>query len=165
MKELKQLVRNVIAPEMGLGHSDSAVKSAVNTKDTSSASVATATSAAAAEQVVDTPASTLTAKAEDLSLSQSDQEARPEQECKTCLLHNTGRHSFDRAYEENDESVVIVEAVDNDVDGGGSFALVPDTKGTYIDRDRGIRTRQATDGVDDAEEEMGKERYGIRILG
>ncbi|KAF9305458.1 hypothetical protein BGZ74_010124 [Mortierella antarctica] len=117
MKELKQLVRNVIAPEMGLGHSDSAVKSAVNTKDTSSA------------------------------------------------LHNTGRHGFDRAYEENDESVVIVEAVDSDGDGGGSFALVPDTKGTYIDRDRGVRTRQATDGVDDVEEEMGMERYGIRILG
>ncbi|KAF9586208.1 hypothetical protein BGW38_008521 [Lunasporangiospora selenospora] len=30
MKELKQLIRNVIAPEMGLGHSDSAVKSASN---------------------------------------------------------------------------------------------------------------------------------------
>ncbi|KAI1315079.1 hypothetical protein EDD11_001321 [Mortierella claussenii] len=28
MKEVKQLVRGVIAPEMGLGHSDSAVKSA-----------------------------------------------------------------------------------------------------------------------------------------
>lgn len=80
-------------------------------------------------------------------------------------LHSTGRHGFDRAYEENDESVVIVEAVDSDGDGGGSFALVPDTKGTYIDRDRGVRTRQATDGVDDAEEEMGMERYGIRILG
>ncbi|KAF8926051.1 hypothetical protein BGZ58_000235 [Dissophora ornata] len=33
MKEVKQLVRGVIAPEMGLGHSDSAVKSAVATQE------------------------------------------------------------------------------------------------------------------------------------
>ncbi|KAG0342307.1 hypothetical protein BG000_005590 [Podila horticola] len=88
MKELKQLVRNVIAPEMGLGHSDSTVKSAANsntttTKGTSSASEAITT---ATPEAVDTPASTLTAKVEDLSLSQNDQETRgPEQECKTCL--------------------------------------------------------------------------------
>ncbi|KAG0030922.1 hypothetical protein BGZ81_002062 [Podila clonocystis] len=90
MKELKQLVRNVIAPEMGLGHSDSAVKSAANnnthnnTKDASSTSEAIVTSVS--EQVVDTSVSALTTKTEDLSLSQSDQDARgPEQECKTCL--------------------------------------------------------------------------------
>lgn len=89
MKELKQLVRNVIAPEMGLGHSDSTVKSAANsnttttTKGASSASEAITT---ATPEAVDTLASTLTAKVEDLSLSQNDQEARgPEQECKTCL--------------------------------------------------------------------------------
>ncbi|KAG0196075.1 small nuclear RNA activating complex, polypeptide 3, partial [Mortierella sp. GBA30] len=33
MKEVKQLVRTIIAPEMGLGHSDSAVKSAVADKE------------------------------------------------------------------------------------------------------------------------------------
>ncbi|KAF9360635.1 hypothetical protein BGX34_007657 [Mortierella sp. NVP85] len=33
MKEVKQLVRGIIAPEMGLGHSDSAVKSAITDKE------------------------------------------------------------------------------------------------------------------------------------
>lgn len=91
MKELKQLVRNVIAPEMGLGHSDSAVKSAQANStpqvDASSTPAAPAPPPPVEQVVVDTPVSALTVKAENLSLSQNNEhEAQgPEQECKTCL--------------------------------------------------------------------------------
>ncbi|KAF8987589.1 hypothetical protein BGZ52_003775 [Haplosporangium bisporale] len=88
MKELKQLVRNVIAPEMGLGHSDSAVKSAqANSTPQVDASSTPAPAPPVEQVVVDTPVSALTVKAEDLSLPQNNEhEARgPEQECKTCL--------------------------------------------------------------------------------
>ncbi|KAF9930748.1 hypothetical protein BGZ67_005671 [Mortierella alpina] len=82
MKEVKQLVRTVIAPEMGLGHSDTAVKSAAvgktndpatNTEPATSSSVTTPlpdTSAAPSSAVVDDDA-------EDSTVH--------DKECKTCL--------------------------------------------------------------------------------
>ncbi|KAF9159843.1 hypothetical protein DFQ26_006125 [Actinomortierella ambigua] len=88
MKELKQLVRNKIAPELNLGHSDSPVKSKKTTEASSSSPEPAATSSATA----DTPSTTASAVpvGPDSSTSSNDNNNTApvvpgEKECTTCL--------------------------------------------------------------------------------
>ncbi|GJJ69923.1 selenoprotein W-related protein [Entomortierella parvispora] len=77
MKEVKQLVRTVIAPEMGLGHSDTAVKSA-STSGAGSVTEPTETAPKPA-QVPDVAVNTENVDDDD------DDSTKHDTECKTCL--------------------------------------------------------------------------------
>ncbi|KAG0065040.1 hypothetical protein BGZ89_008647 [Linnemannia elongata] len=89
MKEVKQLVRTVIAPEMGLGHSDSKVKSA----EPAAATPAGALEAAQgneetkkAEAVTATPAPATSGSAVTAQVDEDDEDSTVhDKECKTCL--------------------------------------------------------------------------------
>ncbi|KAF9905256.1 hypothetical protein BX616_001062 [Lobosporangium transversale] len=89
MKEVKQLVRGIIAPEMGLGHSDSAVKSA-QTSDSQPVAPVTATTSAPVPALVSTSE---TAQQHEQAKSTSSRTVDPDDEdstahpfdCKTCL--------------------------------------------------------------------------------
>ncbi|KAK3818764.1 MAG: Rdx family-domain-containing protein [Benniella sp.] len=82
MKEVKQLVRGIIAPEMGLGHSDSAVQSAVTDKKQPS----TSTSPTGEGATTTATATTSTGKGEATATTDAtdeDSTAHPS-DCKTC---------------------------------------------------------------------------------
>ncbi|OAQ23648.1 hypothetical protein K457DRAFT_142537 [Linnemannia elongata AG-77] len=89
MKEVKQLVRTVIAPEMGLGHSDSKVKSA----EPAAATPAGALEAAQrneetkkAEAVTATPVPATSGSAVTAQVDEHDEDSTVhDKECKTCL--------------------------------------------------------------------------------
>ncbi|KAF9279626.1 hypothetical protein BGZ88_012656 [Linnemannia elongata] len=89
MKEVKQLVRTVIAPEMGLGHSDSKVKSA----EPAAATPAGALEAAQgneetkkAEAVTATPVPATSGSAVTAQVDEDDEDSTVhDKECKTCL--------------------------------------------------------------------------------
>ncbi|KAF9325454.1 hypothetical protein BGZ91_002401 [Linnemannia elongata] len=89
MKEVKQLVRTVIAPEMGLGHSDSKVKSA----EPAAATPAGALEAVQgneetkkAEVVTATPVPATSGSAVTAQVDEDDEDSTVhDKECKTCL--------------------------------------------------------------------------------
>ena len=97
MKEVKQLVRTVIAPEMGLGHSDSAVKSATAASAATAAVVAglgvSETEVAQGQEEKrkeeGASASVATASAQAAATAQVDEDYEDstvhDKECKTCL--------------------------------------------------------------------------------
>jgi hypothetical protein len=84
MKEVKQLVRGVIAPEMGLGHSDSAVQSAITEKEqptsTSSTGEGATTTATATTSTGQQGKGEATATTD---ATDEDSTAHPS-DCKTC---------------------------------------------------------------------------------
>ncbi|KAF9419540.1 hypothetical protein BGZ94_009387 [Podila epigama] len=85
MKELKQLVRNVISPEMGLGHSDTAVKSAQGSKNNTTASSSESSATTTAQtSTVPGQEEVVVAASETKATSQNEGNG-PEVECKTCL--------------------------------------------------------------------------------
>ncbi|KAF8924414.1 hypothetical protein BGZ47_004035 [Haplosporangium gracile] len=89
MKEVKQLVRTVIAPEMGLGHSDSKVKSAAPAA-TTSAIVSEARQEheekKADAEAVTAPASATSGAAVRAHVDEDDEDSTVhDKECKTCL--------------------------------------------------------------------------------
>ncbi|KAG0325072.1 hypothetical protein BG004_003304 [Podila humilis] len=79
MKELKQLVRNVIAPEMGLGHSDSTVKSASNKPVSEKSSELQAAVSQLSESAKQEK------KKDDDEDEQQTTASGSAEECKTCL--------------------------------------------------------------------------------
>ncbi|KAF9138663.1 hypothetical protein BGX30_008917 [Mortierella sp. GBA39] len=84
MKEVKQLVRTVIAPEMGLGHSDSKVKSAEPAGASEAAQGHEETKKA--EAVTATPAPVTSGAAVTASVDEDDEDSTVhDKECKTCL--------------------------------------------------------------------------------
>ncbi|KAF9087135.1 hypothetical protein BGX29_001010 [Mortierella sp. GBA35] len=91
MKEVKQLVRTVIAPEMGLGHSDSTVKSAAATTATTATPPPPPAAAAAAEEEKTAVAPTVApvvaiAAAAGPAVNEDDEDSTVhDKECKTCL--------------------------------------------------------------------------------
>ncbi|KAG0242832.1 hypothetical protein BGX31_011554 [Mortierella sp. GBA43] len=84
MKEVKQLVRGVIAPEMNLGHSDSAVKSAISDKDQQKS----ATEGSTATTTPEATATVQHGKVEEVTstsdAADDDSTAHPF-DCKTCV--------------------------------------------------------------------------------
>ncbi|KAG0375588.1 hypothetical protein BGX24_008893 [Mortierella sp. AD032] len=80
MKEVKQLVRTVIAPEMGLGHSDTTVKSAAAGATQAHEKKADAESAPAPATHAVTPAAVTAQVDED-----DEDSTAHDKECKTCL--------------------------------------------------------------------------------
>ncbi|KAF9123024.1 hypothetical protein BGW39_009327 [Mortierella sp. 14UC] len=90
MKEVKQLVRTVIAPEMGLGHSDTAVKSAAGVGaaagTTRGHEEKKAEAVAAPAPAPATPAATPTPTAGAVAVDEDDEDSTAhDKECKTCL--------------------------------------------------------------------------------
>ncbi|KAF9928605.1 hypothetical protein FBU30_002280 [Linnemannia zychae] len=79
MKEVKQLVRTVIAPEMGLGHSDSPVKSVSATGNTPEAPEGKAVDSSASNDTTKTP-TPATAQADE----DDEDSTVHDKECKTC---------------------------------------------------------------------------------
>ena len=79
MKEVKQLVRTVIAPEMGLGHSDTAVKSAEVGKAPTAESATSSVTTPLPEKSA-APASASSAVDDD-----AEDSTVHDKECKTCL--------------------------------------------------------------------------------
>lgn len=89
MKEVKQLVRTVIAPEMGLGHSDSKVKSAEPAAGTPTGTPGAAqgheeTKQAEAVTATHTPATSGAAVTAQVDEDDEDSTVH-DKECKTCL--------------------------------------------------------------------------------
>jgi len=82
MKEVKQLVRTVIAPEMGLGHSDTAVKSAAAAAASTSTAGSTTESTEAVPAPVQAPTVVVSAERVD---DDDDESTKHDAECKTCL--------------------------------------------------------------------------------
>jgi hypothetical protein len=90
MKEVKQLVRTVIAPEMGLGHSDSKVKSADATAVTSAGASEAGQGheeKKKAETAVLAPATQAAVAVSSAAQVDEDDEDSTvhDKECKTCL--------------------------------------------------------------------------------
>ena len=89
MKEVKQLVRTVIAPEMGLGHSDSKVKSAESAVVTPAGASEAAQGheeTKKAEAVTATPAPATSGAAVTAQVDEDDEDSTVhDKECKTCL--------------------------------------------------------------------------------
>lgn len=89
MKEVKQLVRTVIAPEMGLGHSDSKVKSAEPAAATPAGGLEAAQGneeTKKAEAVTATPVPATSGSAVTAQVDEDDEDFTVhDKECKTCL--------------------------------------------------------------------------------
>ncbi|KAF9283926.1 hypothetical protein BGZ68_004996 [Mortierella alpina] len=81
MKEVKQLVRTVIAPEMGLGHSDTAVKSA----EVGKTSGPTKTEPGTSSPSVTAPPSKKSAAPSAVVDDDAEDSTVHDKECKTCL--------------------------------------------------------------------------------
>ncbi|KAF9562814.1 hypothetical protein EC968_005075 [Mortierella alpina] len=85
MKEVKQLVRTIIAPEMGLGHSDTAVKSAeVNKTGDPTTDAKPATSSSSLSVTTPRPESSVAPSSAVVDDDAEDSTVH-DKECKTCL--------------------------------------------------------------------------------
>lgn len=86
MKEVKQLVRTVIAPEMGLGHSDSKVKSAEPAAGTPAEAAQGREETMKSEAVTATPTPATSGAAVTAQVDEDDEDSTVhDKECKTCL--------------------------------------------------------------------------------
>ncbi|CAO3564241.1 unnamed protein product [Mortierella alpina] len=82
MKEVKQLVRTVIAPDMGLGHSDTAVKSAeVGKTNSDAATKSEPATSSVTTHLPETSAAPSSAAVDD----DAEDSTVHDKECKTCL--------------------------------------------------------------------------------